>query len=137
MAERRATGRTVLVVDDNRLGRELAHDVLAAAGYAVLEAEGVDDALGLVASASPDLVVLDWHLRGATGGAVLERLRADPTRPPTPVLVVTADARPEVAAAVMARGAVDVLTKPYRAAALVRAAERALGQRDGVGREEG
>lgn len=113
--------RQVLVVDDNRMSRELAHDVLQDAGWDVLEAGSVAEAIRQLALEPVALLVLDWHLNAATGLDVLQHLEGKTPRPR--VLVVTADARPELRTAALAAGADAVLTKPYRTAALQEAAD--------------
>ena len=120
--------RQVLVVDDNAMSRELAHDVLEDAGWEVMEAASVTEAVRQLASESVALLVLDWHLNAATGLDVLQHLEGQTPRPR--VLVVTADARSELRAAALAAGADAVLTKPYRMAALQEAAEAVLTDAD-------
>lgn len=112
----------VLVVDDNPLGRELASEVLADAGYAVDLATGADEAVAAWRLAPHDVVVLDWHLKGDTGMTVLAAIRAVPDAP-TRVLVVTADVRSELRDAALRGGADGVLTKPYRPVALKQAVD--------------
>ncbi len=124
--------RQVLVVDDNAMSRELAHDVLQDAGWDVVEAASVAEAVRQLESGSLALLVLDWHLNAATGLDVLQHLEGQTPRPR--VLVVTADARSELRAAALAAGADAVLTKPYRTAALQEAAEAALANADRPGK---
>ena len=106
----------VLVVDDNAMSRELAHDVLEDAGFRVCEAPTVAEAARQLASTSIQIILLDWHLNGATGLEVLKLLPKASPRPQ--VLVLTADARPELRQAALDAGADGVMTKPYRASAL-------------------
>ena len=61
-------------------------------------------------------VLLDLHLPGLGGEAVLSALRADTQLAATPVVVVSADALPETVARVRAAGATDYLTKPLEVA---------------------
>ena len=122
------SARQVLVVDDNAMSRELAHDVLQDAGWQVMEAASATEAVRQLESGSVALLVLDWHLNAATGLDVLQHLDGQTRRPR--VLVVTADARSELRAAALAAGADAVLTKPYRTAALQAAADAALAETD-------
>ncbi len=108
--------RTALLVDDNRMGRELAAEVLATAGFLVREASSVGEALDALNVWCPDVVLLDWHLQGATGDVVLRQLQTMSPRPY--VVIVTADARDSVRSAAITGGADSVLTKPYRISAL-------------------
>ncbi len=124
------SGRQVLVVDDNPMSRELAHDVLQDAGWKVTEASSAAEAVRQLESGSVALVVLDWHLNTATGLDVLQHLEGQTKRPR--VLVVTADARAELRDGALAAGAAAVLTKPYRTAALLQAAAAAVADADCV-----
>jgi DNA-binding response OmpR family regulator len=60
----------------------------------------------------PDLILLDAHLPDIPGIKVLERLRADPTTRPTPIVIVTADVTSEARRRFIDSGADDYLTKP-------------------------
>ena len=120
-----STGQA-LVVDDNAMSRELAHDVLQDAGWDVMEAASATEAVRKLESGSVALVVLDWHLNAATGLDVLQHLEGQTPRPR--VLVVTADARAELRDAALAAGADAVLTKPYRTAALRQAADATFAE---------
>jgi CheY-like chemotaxis protein len=128
-------GATVLVVDDNAMSRELAHDLLEDAGYDVRLASTAEAAIALAERDRPAVIVLDWHLKGTTGADVLRAVRgADAPR--TAVLVVTADIRPDVRALALAAGADAVMTKPYRARGLLEAvAGLAAGATDAAGEE--
>lgn len=77
-AERDGAG-TVLVVEDERLVRELAVTVLADAGYRVLSAEDADEALALSAGrrTAIDALVADIVLPGMSGCQLAQLLVAD------------------------------------------------------------
>ncbi len=116
----------VLVVDDNAMSRELAHDVLEHAGFVVREAGTAAEAAEQLAGAPIQIILLDWHLNAATG---LEVLKLIPDTAPRPrVLVLTADARPELRQAALDAGADGLMTKPYRAHALQEAVSQLLRQ---------
>ncbi len=111
----------ILIVDDNAMSRELARDILADAGHDVADAATADQALAALEAFRPGVVLLDWHLKGATGGDVLARIRGPGAGRDVRVLVVTADIRPELRAAALAAGADALVTKPYRASTLLAA----------------
>lgn len=116
----------VLVVDDNDMGRELAHDILANAGYDVVEASTVAEALSSLDATGASLILLDWHLKGSTGADVLKAVRTSDLRTRTRVLVATADIRVELRETALAAGADGLIAKPYRAEALVEAVASVL-----------
>ncbi|MBT8217641.1 MAG: response regulator, partial [Acidimicrobiia bacterium] len=62
----------------------------------------------------PDIILLDIGLPGIDGWEVLRELRADTRTADIAVIIVTAHAQPEVAAAAERRGADGFITKPFR-----------------------
>jgi two-component system capsular synthesis sensor histidine kinase RcsC len=78
----------ILVVDDDYGWRSLYRLELAGA-HDVLEAANPSDALTVIRNEQPDLVLLDYHLPGMSGGALLAMLRAGGLS--TPVILCTAD----------------------------------------------
>ncbi len=83
---------TILVVDDNRINRNLLRELLEPAGYKVLEAADGDSGLKLAHSKRPECVLLDIRMPGLDGFGVLERLKQDPVTREIPVFVLTATA---------------------------------------------
>jgi two-component system phosphate regulon response regulator PhoB len=86
----------ILVVDDEYLFRAPSSMVLRQAGYAVDCAATGEEALKLLESVQPDLVLLDLMMPGMGGLAFLRRLRADERFAALPVVVLSAgsDGRP-------------------------------------------
>ncbi len=123
-------GARILVVDDEPQLLRSLRTTLAAHGYDVQTATTGEEALDLLATRLPDLVVLDLVLPGLSGLAVCQELRA---RAPVPILILSArgDERDKVAA--LDAGADDYLTKPFgvnELLARIRAAlRRAAGAR--------
>ncbi len=103
---------TVLVVDDNLQNREVAEGHLVGAGYRVVQAEGGAEALSILTTGHPDLVLLDVLMPGMDGYETCRRIRALPEGNDTPVLFLTALGDLETHRAAMDSGADDFLTKP-------------------------
>ena len=102
---------TVLVVDDNAIIRRLQEAQLEALRVQLVAAAGGEEALTLMRSIQPDLVLLDVVMPGMDGFRVCEALKADAATREVPVMVVTAlgkDARDRSFAA----GADDFMRKP-------------------------
>jgi CheY-like chemotaxis protein len=74
----------------------------------------VDEALALVATETPDVIVTDLGMPGENGFALLQRLKALPPAAGSlaPVVALTAYARPENRQAALAAGFDHFLTKP-------------------------
>ncbi len=108
-------GGRVLVVDDERGVRESLR-MLLGDECAIVEAPSVEAALVAVASAPPDLVLLDLVMPGRSGFELLSELCRAPD--PPPVIVLTATRNVATAVEAMKRGAADYVTKPFEVEAL-------------------
>jgi adenylate cyclase len=102
----------ILVVDDTPQNVRLLEAVLVPNGYDVLAATSGEEALDLVASARPDLILLDVVMPGMDGYAVCETLRADEVNAVLPVIMVTSSIGREKVKAIEA-GADDFIPKPF------------------------
>ncbi|HEU4429982.1 MAG TPA: PAS domain S-box protein [Myxococcota bacterium] len=71
----RALGRTILIVEDDELMRDLMREVLELDGHRVLAADRPEQALGLTQDAAIDLVITDVVMPGMTGFELVRRLR--------------------------------------------------------------
>jgi two-component system, response regulator PdtaR len=67
--------RRLLVVDDDRQLCDLLVDALGQAGYEVMAAQSATEALAAIATALPDLAVLDIKMPGSSGLTLSELLR--------------------------------------------------------------
>lgn len=105
----------ILVVDDERSNRVALRRTLETLGFneVTVVASG-EEALTAVAEVSPDLLVLDLHMPGMDGFAVMEAIRphveADGY---LPILVVTGDKQWELRQRALRMGAKDFLNKPF------------------------
>ncbi len=110
----------ILVVDDQRIVRELLKVYLSAGGYKnLLFAEDGAQALELIAAEEPDLMILDLQMPRMNGYEVCEAVRNDPKHAGLPVLVQTAADSPEDRARVFKSGATDMVGKPINDAELL------------------
>jgi CheY-like chemotaxis protein len=82
--------RWALVVEDDPATREMLRRMLERDGWVVTEASDGRAGLEQVATAAPDLVLLDLMLPQVDGFRFVEGLRAEPGWREIPVLVVTA-----------------------------------------------
>lgn len=110
----------ILVVDDQKMVRELLKIYLQSGGYKnLLFAADGDEALEAIAAEEPDLVVLDLQMPRMGGLEVCRTLRADPQFSLLPVLVQTAADSAEDRAEVFRSGATDMVGKPINDAELL------------------
>ena len=105
---------TVLIVEDSPSVRRLIEVSVRPLGVKILAAEDGIKGLDLARQELPDVVLLDIGLPGIDGWEVLSELRGDPATAELGVIIVTAHAQPEIAAAAEKRGADGFITKPFR-----------------------
>jgi two-component system, cell cycle response regulator DivK len=83
-------GEPILIVDDNPANLKLARVVLAVEGYEVRGAGDAEEALELLATFQPHLILMDLQLPGMDGLTLTRRLKADPATRHIPILALTA-----------------------------------------------
>lgn len=104
--------KKILVVDDTPRNVKLLADLLTVKGYAVTTAVSGKEALASIASAVPDLVLLDVVMPEMSGYEVCQKIRANTATAMLPVVMVTAlDPNVERVKGIEA-GADDFLAKP-------------------------
>ena len=123
----------VLVVDDEPNVRRVLATLLEQAGFAVTRAESGDQALHLVRSLDPDLVITDLKMPGIDGMELLRRLQQ--SFPEIPVVMLTAHGTVANAVEAMKCGALDFLTKPFEKQQVVDLVGKALAQASSARRE--
>lgn len=107
------SGRRILVVDDEPHILRVLGTVLGERGYGVTIATDGSEGLDELAADDFDLVILDLMMPGASGLEILSRIRSDPQRADTPVIILTAKGQDTDREAALAGGANDFLTKPF------------------------
>jgi two-component system, OmpR family, KDP operon response regulator KdpE len=100
----------VLVVEDEPQMRKFIRASLSSHGYRVLEAERAADAVSLLTSHNPELVLLDLGLPDGDGIELAKQVR-EWSR--VPIIVLSARGREDDKVAALDAGADDYLTKPF------------------------
>jgi DNA-binding response OmpR family regulator len=119
--------RRILVIDDEPGIRRFASRALRSAGFAVDEATGGHEGLGIALSDPHDLVLLDLGLPDLAGEEVLRRLHQE--RPYQAVLVWSATGDQQVQRRCLTFGACAYLHKPLSLDELLSAIGTALSNR--------
>ena len=101
----------ILVVHDDREVRMATRDFLTSKGHEVTLAEDGVQALKLLATVKPDVVLLDVAMPEMDGMETLRRIVAG--YPNLPVIMVTANADIEITSKVLQLGAADYVPKPF------------------------
>jgi PAS domain S-box-containing protein len=123
-ADRPANGR-ILIVDDELAVARATSLVLELEGFEVGVANGRDEALEIIDSLRPDVIISDYHLRGAeTGADVVAEVRAR-LGAEIPAIFVTGDTS-KIARAAAELGNATMLSKPTQVDDLLRAIQEHL-----------
>jgi DNA-binding response OmpR family regulator len=112
-------GGRILVVDDEPHIRRVLDAMLGKEGFDVVVAEDGAEGLREIAAGGVDLVILDLLMPGPHGLEVLAKIRTDPDKGTTPVIILTAKGQDTDREAAFAGGADDFMTKPFSPKKLV------------------
>jgi signal transduction histidine kinase/ActR/RegA family two-component response regulator len=107
-----APALTVLYIEDNVSNLQLVERVMQRRGIALISAMRPQLGLDLASEHRPDLILLDLHLPDMPGQEVFRRLQANAKTADIPVVVLSADARPNLISQMLEDGVRAFLTKP-------------------------
>ncbi|MDP9201397.1 MAG: response regulator [Gemmatimonadota bacterium] len=108
----------ILIVDDERLNRELLEVMLRPEGFLLLTAASGEEALAIVAQQPPDLILLDVMMPGMDGYQVAGKIKGNLATNSIPVIMFTALDDHNARMLGLSAGAEDFLTKPVDRAEL-------------------
>jgi two-component system, cell cycle response regulator DivK len=107
-----ATGESILIVEDNPANRKLLSFLLTTRGYDVRAAARTDEALEMLETFAPRLILMDLQLPGMDGLELTRRLKSDPRTRNIVIVAVTAYAMKGDEQRVRAAGCDGYVTKP-------------------------
>jgi CheY-like chemotaxis protein len=116
----------VLIAEDNPVNRELLRELLNPQLYVVTEACDGQQALLMLESSRPDILLLDVGMPVLNGYELVRRIRSDPKLATLPVLATTAYAMLGDRDHILQAGFDGYLEKPIRPRALAAAMARLL-----------
>ncbi len=119
----------IVIADDDELVGEIACDALLASGHAAGLVTNGRDALHVIRTRKPDLVILDCNMPELSGLLVLRELRQMPEFYDLPVLILTGRASEKDVELAYFQGANDYLKKPFDPSELVFRVEALLKKR--------
>ena len=119
--------KRVLIADDEPNIVASLEFLMEQAGYEVKVAASGQEALALVASFRPDLVLLDVMMPGKNGYEVCQRLKSDPATREVKVVMLSAKGREVEVAKGLELGADAYVTKPFSTRDLVARIRDMLG----------
>ena len=109
----------ILIVDDSPTERFFLADLLVKRGYVVVTAESGAEALVMIRTERPSLVVMDVVMPGASGFQVTRLMSRDPETQAIPVILCTSKSAETDRIWGLRQGARGYLTKPVDAEALL------------------
>ena len=118
------------MVEDNELNRRLAAQILTIPGHECVIAESGEEAVAYARNDPFDAVLMDLQLPGMDGFEATRLIRSASINKETPIIALTALARPQDRDAALAAGCTLFLSKPYRMKALLDIIGVALAEKD-------
>ncbi len=109
----------ILIVDDSKAMRMIVRRTLNQAGFSdvpSIEASNGMEALQMIETQSPDLILSDWNMPEMKGIELLRTLRAAGRT--VPLGFITSESSPEIHQQAVESGAAFVIVKPFTFAAL-------------------
>lgn len=104
--------RLVLIVEDNPLNLKLAYVVLSKAGYEVKAATHAEEALLVLKTFHPDLILMDLQLPGMDGLQLTTLLKKNPLTKDIIIIALTAYAMNGDEQKALQAGCDDYISKP-------------------------
>jgi len=105
--------KKILIVEDETPLREFLSDHFQEKGFDVIKTDNGKDAIYLARRDIPDLIILDIWLPVMDGWTVCKKVKKDERLKSIPVIMVTADIRPQHNLLGISLGAVEYVTKPF------------------------
>ncbi len=114
--------RTILVVDDDAMLRQMLSEGLAVFGYRTETAENVAAAIELLRTRCFHLILCDYQMPSETGLELLNYVSE--VHPDLPFIMCTGHDESELASEAIHSGALDFVAKPFRIPQLIRVLEQ-------------
>ena len=127
---------TLLVVEDEFAIREMLSFALEDAGFQLKQASTAEQAQAILASETPDLMLIDWMLPGASGIELARRLKRGEKTKDVPIIMLTARGEEDDKIRGLEAGADDYIVKPFSPRELI-ARIKAVLRRSGAAPTDG
>jgi two-component system, cell cycle response regulator DivK len=103
----------ILVVEDQEDNRRIIRDLLASAGYDLIEAADGEAGVRLAETERPDLILMDIQLPVLDGHEATRRIKSNPELSTTPIIVVTSYALSGDDVKAVEDGSDSYIAKPF------------------------
>lgn len=116
--------RTILIVEDDEILRDLLAEHISNLGYACHVASNGAEGLNQFTASKPHAIVADITMPHLSGTDMLLKIRSMGSQ--VPIVLITGDVRAEVMLKAIRLGATDFLEKPFSAAQVEKVVVRVL-----------
>ena len=123
--------KRILVVEDQEDNRRIIRDLLASAGYELIEAADGEAGVRLAETERPDLILMDIQLPVLDGYEATRRIKQNPDLRAIPIVVVTSYALSGDDVKAMQAGSDAYVAKPFSPRELLATIRRFLGDARG------
>jgi two-component system cell cycle response regulator DivK len=86
-----STNATILYVEDNLDNRTLVRRILTAEGYTLIEAANATQAMEILNTTQPDLILMDINMPDMDGYSLTAKIKDTPRFEATPIIALTAN----------------------------------------------
>lgn len=124
MMNPRATGRTILIVDDDEAVRRVMRAILEEAGYSIEEAKNGREALGIISEGGIDLIITDLVMPEQEGLETIKCLNKE--YPDVKVIAMSGAFGGDYLQIAGFMGAHSTLVKPVKVQTVLETVERVL-----------
>ena len=114
----------ILIVDDSTINNMLLQDILEAEGYEVYSALNGKEALQVLETHSPGMILLDLMMPEINGFDLLKKLRKEKLN--IPVIVISAYSSDDYIKKAKELGALDYMLKPVKGVELIKRIEHCV-----------
>ncbi|TSD62902.1 response regulator [Inquilinus sp. KBS0705] len=109
--------KKVLIIDDDEAVLDVMKEALLYEGFEVKTSDEAEDITSLIDNYSPDLLLIDYILKGINGGEICHQVKVNPKTDKLPVIIVSA--YPRVLTSLGYYGCDKFIPKPFDLSNLV------------------
>ncbi len=119
----------VLLVEDNYMNKVLVREILTINGYEIIEAKSGTEALKILTTERPDIILMDLHLPEMDGITATRIIKSEERNKAIPVLALTASAMKGDEDKILNKGFDGYVAKPIEVKKLLDTISLSLGER--------
>jgi DNA-binding response OmpR family regulator len=82
--------KRLLILDDDKDILDVMHQIFSGEGYEVKTIENADNILNDIKNYHPDIILLDYILKGINGGEICHQIKVNETTCTIPIIIITA-----------------------------------------------